>query len=174
MLPITIDNSTAMKPGETASISADLRAIVCREVCIPAKAHLTFSMPVRAGNPEPEPATKALFADAMRALPKPLPSGWSVSARELKDSLELHVRTTPQIATDGAWFAPLNPEQIDNAAPQRIRKKGSETVLVLKKSDHLLEPLARLQGLLILPAGAFTVDTLVSQPIVEPPIKRRK
>ena len=174
LLPITIDNNAALKPGETTNISADLRAIVCREVCIPAKAHLTLSMPVRAGNPEPEPATKALFADAMKALPKPLPSGWKVSAKESKDTLELRIRTAPHIATVGAWFAPLNPEQIDNAVPQQLKKEGGEMLLVLKKSDHLLQPLARLQGALILPAGAYTVDVLVSHPIIEPPINRRK
>jgi hypothetical protein len=49
-----------------------------------------------------------------------------------------------------AEFFPGEPEQIDNAAPQRLANSGGIVRLALKKSDHLQREPERLKGVLVL------------------------
>ena len=54
------------------SLSADVKYIVCREMCIPGRAHLTFALPA-GGDWGP---WRTLFEQTRRQLPKPAPSNW--------------------------------------------------------------------------------------------------
>jgi len=175
LLPLRIENTAGLKAGEEANVAAELKAIVCREVCVPASAQLSLSLPVRHARPRAGPAI-TLFAKAKKALPKPAPASWRVSAKDLGDRFELRVDTGRAPAASspaagaglnptrlaGAWFAPLMPQQLENAAPQKTVTKSADLRLVLKKSQQLLRPLSRLRGVLVLPSqGAFLIDAPV-------------
>ena len=61
-------------------------------------------------------------------------------------------------------FFPLNAEQIENAASQEATAIPGGIRLRLKKSKHLLKPIGRLKGVIVLgPESAYLVDVPVSQ-----------
>jgi DsbC/DsbD-like thiol-disulfide interchange protein len=166
LLPVPIESTSALAGRSEATLAADMRAIVCREVCIPAKAQLALSLPVRAEPPRESAATLDLFRAARKSLPKPAPANWRSSARDLGDHFELRIRTGRPLSQ--AWFAPLEPLQIENAAPQETASTERGVRLILKKSDQFLKPLLRLRGVLVLPRGAYLIDA----PVAPSPAKR--
>jgi hypothetical protein len=61
-------------------------------------------------------------------------------------------------------FFPLEAEQIENAAAQKAAVIPGGIRLHLKKSKHLLKPVARLKGVVVIgPGRAYLVDVPVSQ-----------
>jgi thiol:disulfide interchange protein DsbD len=166
LLPVPIENTSGLAAGGEVTLAADMKAIVCREVCIPAKAQLSLSLAVRAERPRESAGTVAMFSATRKALPKPAPASWRPSAKDLGDSFELRV-TTGHSASE-AWFAPLDPLQIENAAPQKSVTTTAGVRLILKKSDQLLKPVSRLRGVLVLPQGAYLIDA----PVAVSPAKR--
>jgi len=156
LLPVRIENTTGLAVGTTVTLAADMKAIVCREVCIPAKASLSLSLPVNAAPPRESSDVAVLFKTAMKALPKAAPAGWRATARDLGDSFELTVNTGRTISQ--AWFAPLDPQIIENATPQKTASMKTGIRLMLKKSDQLLRPVSRLRGVLVLPQSAYLIE----------------
>lgn len=166
LLPVRVETISGLTLGGEAVLAAEVKAIVCREVCIPAKTQLALSLPVRADRPRQFRETAALFRAAQRALPKPAPANWRPSARDLGDRFELLVNTGH--AVSAAWFAPLEPLQIENAAPQKSVSGFAGVRLILQKSDQLSKPVAHLRGVLVLSEGAYAIDAPVA------PAKRPK
>jgi thiol:disulfide interchange protein DsbD len=160
LLPVLVETNADLRTGSDATLAADLKAIVCREVCIPAKADLTLSLPVRANRPHGSKEAVAMFRAAKQAMPKPTPADWRPSARDLGDRFELKLTTGHSVS--GAWFAPLEPLQIENAAPQKSVSTATGIRLILKKSDQLSKPISRLRGVLVLPRGAYGIDAPVA------------
>jgi hypothetical protein len=65
-----------------------------------------------------------------------------------------------------AEFFPLDPGQIDNPAPQKLRSSHGGATLTLKKSDLFLKPISILRGVLVIPGGpAYRIEAPVQQPI---------
>jgi len=159
LLPVSVEAAADLASGGDAALAGNLRAIICRDVCIPVKAHLTLSLPVRAEKPQ-QSKYAVMFRTAREAMPKHSPASWRPSARDLGDSFELTVRTAR--AASGAWFAPLEPLQIENAAPQKSVSTAAGVRLILKKSDQLSSPIAHLRGVLVLRQGAYTIDATVT------------
>ena len=166
LLPVSVETASGLASGGEAALAADVKAIVCREVCIPAKAHLALSLPVRADRPHELGEMRAMFRAAQQALPKPAPASWRPSARDLGDHFELKLNTGHSAST--AWFAPLEPLQIENAAAQKTVSTAAGMRLILQKSDQLSKPILHLRGVLVLSQGAFAIDA----PVV--PAKRVK
>ncbi len=166
LLPVPIKNTSALAAGGDVVLAADMKGIVCREVCIPAKAQLSLSLPVRAERPRESAETAAMFNAARKALPKPAPASWKPSAKDLGASFELWVNM--RHTASEAWFAPLEPLQIENTAPQKSVSAASGVRLILKKSDQLLKPVSRLRGVLVLAQGAYLIDA----PVERAPAKR--
>jgi DsbC/DsbD-like thiol-disulfide interchange protein len=133
-------------------LSADVKYIVCREVCIPGKAHLTLSAPAGA-NWAP---WRALFEQTRAQFPKPMPAGWKVTAVADKQHFILTVQARPQVSS--ASFFPLEPSQIDNSSAQDFALTRTGFRLTMKKSEQLTKPLTSLRGLIVLgPRRAFEV-----------------
>lgn len=161
LLPIPIENTSGLKAGEQVTMAADVEVMVCREVCIPATAYVSLSLPVRSQRPTISSRTAPLFSAANKSLPKPTPSSWRPSVKDVGREFDLRVRTGRSFAS--AWFAPLQFEQIDNAAPQKIMFTPSGLHLILRKSDQLSKPVSRLRGVLILgPESAYLIDAPVT------------
>jgi DsbC/DsbD-like thiol-disulfide interchange protein len=139
------------------NLAADVKYIVCRDVCIPGKAHLTMSGPA-SGDWAP---WRALFEQTREQLPKPAPASWKVTAVSAKQDFILAVQARPQPA--GASFFPLEPSQIDNSSPQDFAPTRDGFQLTLKKSDQLTKPITTLKGLIVLGSGrAFEVSAPVA------------
>lgn len=148
MAPVTRESGTATGADV---ISADVKYVVCSEICIPGKAHLTMST-----NTAGRAQWHALFQETLARLPKPAPTSWSISATEGTDHFTLWVQGPRGI--NGATFFPAEANQIENSAPQSVAGSHQGFRLTLKKSDQLVKPIAWLRGLIVLgPGQAFQV-----------------
>ena len=164
LLMAALDPSPSIPQGQTIEISALVRYLICREVCIPGRKQLSLTLPVR--DRASSTSAAELFAATRRTLPQPAPYGLNARAREASDELVLSLRTKDEGST--AQFFPLNAEQIENAAPQRVRKNPGGLEMHLIKSKHLLKSLARLQGIVVLaPGRAYQIDVPVSQGLLK-------
>ena len=158
LLLVPMKADAAIKAENTANLGAEVKLIVCREMCIPGRAQLSLALPVK-GQAEPQPAAKPWFDGARKKLPRPAPRNWTFRATDQKDSFRL-------IATVGrpvskAIFFPLEESQIANAAPQNVQPSKSGFQMTLKKSNELLRPIAHLKGVLVLDGQAYEVDAPV-------------
>jgi DsbC/DsbD-like thiol-disulfide interchange protein len=150
----------------TPAISADVKYIVCREMCIPGKAHVALSSPsstqrssVQQSSVQQFSEWRQLFEQTRAQIPRPAPKAWKLSARmdtgknkdKDNDQLILSVRTESKV--HAATFFPLEPGQIENSAPQTFAATPSGFRMSLKKSDLLVKPITSLKGLLVLGPG---------------------
>jgi DsbC/DsbD-like thiol-disulfide interchange protein len=154
-----------VQPGAGAGdggvgFAVDVKWLICREVCFPDHTQLRLALPL-GSSATVNPATAAIFAGARKLLPKLLPPGWKTSAESRKDEFVLSVRTGKSIAR--ADFFPLEPAQLENAAPQKLVPAANGAKITLRKSDLLLKPVAVLRGVLVLPGGdAYRVEAPVT------------
>ena len=131
-----------------AQISANIKVLVCREMCIPGKAQVSLALPVK---PQPPPANSQsihFFTEARKAWPQPALASWKFSISQTNDSFVLTANLGRKI-TDAIFF-PLAESQISNAAPQTLVPTATGFTLTLRKSEQLLKPIARLKGVLVL------------------------
>jgi DsbC/DsbD-like thiol-disulfide interchange protein len=163
LLPLTLHVPSAPGSHASAEIGVEAKWLVCREVCIPEHAQLHLSLPV-AAQAKPNPSAARLFATTEKLVPKPWPRGWKISITSGKDDFVLAIRAGQRITK--AEFFPLEPGQIDNAAPQKIEPFPTGITITLKKSDLLLQPIAVLRGVLVIPgSAAYRIEAPVRQPI---------
>jgi DsbC/DsbD-like thiol-disulfide interchange protein len=144
----------AISQGNPPPIAADVKYVVCSEVCIPGNAHLTLSLPSRdsayPGAPSDPPEWHAAFARTRAQLPKPAPVAWKLSAASTKNDFVLSARTGAPVKN--AAFFPSDPDEIENSAPQPFAETKDGFRLTLRKSEQLAKPVSTLRGLLVLGA----------------------
>jgi len=145
MAPVTA--ASVARARAMPRVSGDVKYIVCREMCIPGKAHLTLATP----DASDQARWRELFEQARQQLPQPAPPGWKLSAESDKSQFILTVRGAPHVG--GATFFPLDADHIDNASKQEFVPTANGFRLTMKKSDLLVKPVATLRGLIVLGAG---------------------
>lgn len=132
--PITLTAASTVKPGP-AHLDAHVSWLVCREVCIPGKAHLGIDLNVAPGA-QPGPLVGAL-GQAIKDIPKPLPARMNFSVLGGKSDLVVTLITgEPE---EDAEFYPSDTDQIQNAADQLVEHLPKGLRLRLKRaedSDH--------------------------------------
>jgi len=146
IVPIETPKTSQLSHEQRVQLAAAVKYLVCRDICVPAKASLTLSLPVAASGQSSE--WPALFRQARAQLPKPAPKTWSISAQSSQDHfiLSVHNSTSAKSAT----FFPLEPSVIENSAPQAFTATKDSLQLTLKKSDQLMKQPAVLKGVLVL------------------------
>jgi thiol:disulfide interchange protein DsbD len=149
-----------LAPGRKVELGGTVKWVVCREVCIPGKKDVSLSLPVKQERSPSQPPNM-VFEDARKRIPEPAPAHWRSSARAEKSDFVLSIETGQPIAQ--AAFFPLEEQQIENAAPQVASSLPRGVRLRLKKSSHLLKPIANLKGVMVLPSGkAYVIDAPVT------------
>ncbi len=144
------------QPGGTATLGANVKFLICSDICIPGQAHLTLSLPIGSGAPGPASGRQGLFRDARERLPRKAPPRWKTQATSEGDHFVLTVETGAR--EEKAIFFPLEAQQIENAAPQTATPLARGARLLLRKSDQLLKPIRTLRGVLVLGSGhAFEI-----------------
>src|SRR5262249_43040227 len=99
----------------------------------------------------------AAFQAAREQWPKPAPSTWRATAQAHNNEFIITVQTGETEKT--AEFLPLQPEQIDNSAPQRNEPATKGIRIIVKKAQELTQLPASLRGVLVLPTGpAYIID----------------
>ena len=131
-----------------AQISANVKVLVCREMCIPGKAQVSLALPVKSQPPPPNTQSARFFTEARKTWPRPVPANWKFTIAQTNDSFVL-TATVGHKTTDAIFF-PLAESQVSNAAPQTLVPTSAGFTLTLRKSDQLLKPIARLKGVLVL------------------------
>jgi DsbC/DsbD-like thiol-disulfide interchange protein len=165
MLLVPVRASSTLSTNQTAQLGAELRVLVCREICIAGKAQISLPLAIKSMPPEVDARTSELFAAARKSLPRQAPGGWEFNVSDQKDSFVLTAKLGRQ--TTRAAFFPFEESQIDNSAPQKIVPVATGFQLTLRKSDQLLKPIKRLKGVLELSANqTYVIDVVVGDALV--------
>jgi DsbC/DsbD-like thiol-disulfide interchange protein len=162
MVPIHVARFDNIGSAGSPLITLDAKWLICREVCLPDHAELHLALPFASSARDRNADAAPIFANAKKLLPKPLPSTWRTAVESGKDTLTLAIRAGKPIA--GAEFFPLDPGQIENAAPQKIIRTATGVRITFRKSDLLVKPIVALRGVLVLAVGeAYRVDAPVTK-----------
>jgi thiol:disulfide interchange protein DsbD len=160
MLLVPIRFSPSLPTNPMAQLAGDMSVLVCREICVPGKAQISLTLPIKSLPPESDARSSGLFAAARKSLPRSAPPDWQFDLSEQKDSFVLTARIGRR--TMRATFFPLEESQIDNSAPQKLVPEDAGFRLTLQKSDQLLKPIKRLKGVLEFSANeAYMIDVAV-------------
>jgi DsbC/DsbD-like thiol-disulfide interchange protein len=152
LLMTPIDGPARPEARAIPSISALVKYVVCREICVPGKADVTLSLPYTSDIAQ----RRTLFERARTQLPKPAPASWRVSAISDQDHFTLSVQTDSQVQS--ATFFPSEPGEIENSAVQSFVSNANGFRLTLQKSNQLTKPISVLRGLVVLgPGRAYEV-----------------
>lgn len=158
LLPVPLEVPANYQAGKPVTLSANIRYLICREVCIPAKAQATLSVPTASGSAVA--SERELFRTTLENSPKAWPAGWKAQASDTGGFflLSLEMGTSEPKAT----FFPLEEEQVDNAAAQGATSTPRGVQIKVKKSDQLRKPVSVLKGVVVLPNGAYEVSAPVA------------
>ncbi len=139
--PVQLTAASSLKPGPI-HLDAKVDWLVCREVCIPGKAHLGLNLTV---SPDAAPAQPVgALGEALTLIPKPLPSDAKFTVIGGQSDFVLTL-TTGKRETN-AEFYPFDQEQIANAAPQQIESLPDGVRLRVRRSEDLKTLPATLHG----------------------------
>ncbi len=149
-------------PAQLAAGEVTLRAkaswLMCMDVCIPGKAEVSLTLPVRDETPVRDPRRAGAFEAARADLPAP-PDGWTASARYDDKSIQLQA-TVPagwRTGQDDVYFFADSDSVVEAAAPQKARWDGATLLLTLTRSALAAEMPSRLSGVLVSARG-WTAD----------------
>ena len=143
-------------------IAADVKVLICREMCIPGKAQVSLTLPVKHQPPPVSAPSTQFFTEARKAWPRPAPASWKFFIAQTNDSFLLTANLGHKIT--GATFFPLAESQISNASPQTLVPTANGFTLTLRKSDQLLKPIVRLKGVIVLSdEQAYSIDVPIGK-----------
>jgi DsbC/DsbD-like thiol-disulfide interchange protein len=161
-LVVPIHAEPSFDTEHLARLAAEVTVLVCRDMCIPAKAQLSLTLPIKSQPPARDARTADLFAATRESLPRTAPGNWRFSVTEENSSFVLTVNLGRQVTH--AIFFPLSESQIDNAVPQKLVPVAAGFRLTLRKSDQLLKPIERLKGVLVLSGDQpYSIDVPLSK-----------
>jgi thiol:disulfide interchange protein DsbD len=142
--PVQLTAANTVKPGPI-HLDAIVNYLVCREVCIPGKAHLGLNLTVDLAATAPTQTVGAV-GEALTLIPKPLPPGAKFTVTGGKTDFVLTL-TTGKRETH-AEFYPFDQDQIANAAPQPIESQAGGVRLRVRRDDTQTTLPANLHGVL--------------------------
>jgi DsbC/DsbD-like thiol-disulfide interchange protein len=142
--------------GSEARLGAKVDWLECKEVCLPGKAELELSLPVRDSQPRSAEAWKPLFARTRSQLPAPA-EGWSFDAETTAATIAFTARGPGAAAARSAYLFPATVEVIDHAAPQRLAPAPGGFRLELARAPNAPAP-ERIEGVLVVDGRALEVS----------------
>jgi thiol:disulfide interchange protein DsbD len=160
LLPVEI-RVPASVPESQVRIAARVDWLECQEACLPGRAELSLTLPVRATSAPT--AEGALFADVRRRLPRKDPA-WGFSVSSTARSVSLVVRPPRGTELREAYFYPAVARVLDHARPQTLTREGTANRLALAR-DPNAAPLERLAGVLVAGTGTGLVAVAVDVPL---------
>lgn len=142
--PVQITAAKNIKPGPI-HLDAKVSWLVCREVCIPGKAHLGLNLNVDPAATTPAQPVGAL-GEALGLIPKPLPANMHLTVTGGKQEFVLTL-VTGKRETD-AEFYPFDQEQIANAADQDVEPQPDGLRLHVPRAPELVKLPEQLHGVI--------------------------
>ena len=157
--PVQITAARDLKPGPV-HLDAKVSWLVCREVCIPGKAHLGITLNVDPGATAPVQLVGPL-GEALTQRPKPLEPNMKATVTGGKQNFVLDFVAGKRIAD--AEFYPFDAEQIANAAEQRIDPQPDGIRLFIPRAPELVKLPRSLRGIVrISDTEAWEIDAPVT------------
>jgi DsbC/DsbD-like thiol-disulfide interchange protein len=164
LLSVRLHVPADAKAGDTAAIGADANWLMCREECIPGKAHLTLALPVRVPPAEADSAYTNLFTRAAQGAPQE--TAWRAQARVSGDSVTVALHGDDLPETEGL-DAFVQERKLVNYALPRISSAGDGIELVFPKSDYFTDPPSQMNLLLVQTTGTLKAWHVVAP--INPP-----
>jgi DsbC/DsbD-like thiol-disulfide interchange protein len=141
-------------PASPLPVTAQVKWLVCRDVCLPGKADVAIEVPPGPVAPDVQGAE---IARSLARVPAVRPAGWRVTGSETRDAFTVSLETGRAEPT--ADFFPKTPGQVDAASPVVAAPQPRGISLTLRKSDFLSAQVALLEGVVVLSGGrAFEVS----------------
>jgi thiol:disulfide interchange protein DsbD len=154
LLPVRLTlspQSSGPRPGSVeGAIVADVRWIVCRDVCVPGKA--TLGLPAGQISASASNEWAAVIARARDSVPRPAPNSWRATFREEPEAFTVSILMDRR-AERGTFF-PIDESHIDDAAPQQVSVSDNTIRFRLRKSDQLPATPTALRGVVVFTSGA--------------------
>lgn len=140
------------KPGP-ATLRANAEWLVCKDVCIPEKGELDFTLPVAAAPPADNPRWQAHIERAKNMWPVQA-QGWTYEAAIAGKSLVVRM-TPPPGATPPAkvFFFPERELLIEPAAPEKVTRDGNALRIEMKLADPPLKDVTQVSGVAVSEGG---------------------
>ena len=123
-------------------IEADIEWLVCKETCLPGKAHLNLTIPTQ---PKPNIDLQGLFDEVRREMPAQIPT-ISVKARLKGGWLEFSISNAPEVGA--LSFFPADGDYVDEFQPAKTEKTGNQRVIQVPLKSKAKVP-DTLSGLLV-------------------------
>lgn len=147
--------SPQAKADSTNELSADLRWLACKDICVPQKGAAKLAMRV-AAKASPDSAGKPLIDAAKARLPKAIPEDWKTNVMKNPKSFLLNFR--PGVKVESAEFFPLEQQVISNSGTQKLSSTSMRAQLALPK-DTGAAAAKSLKGVLVVNGtDAYAVD----------------
>jgi len=157
--PVQLSAASSLKPGPI-HLDAKIAWLVCREVCIPGKAHLGLNLTVVSGQSAPAQPVGAL-GEALTLIPKPLPATDAATVVGGRSDFVLTLITGKR-ETD-AEFYPFDQDQIANAVDQTVEPLSNGVRLRIRRSEDLKTLPPKIHGVVKLSdTEAYDVTAAVS------------
>jgi thiol:disulfide interchange protein/DsbC/DsbD-like thiol-disulfide interchange protein len=148
------------KPGSRFQPTAEVRWLVCKDVCIPEQVTLGLDLPVAA---EAKPGADAAQIEEWRAaIPKPAP--FAVKLAAAPQGMRL---SGPTPGVTKAYFFADTWGAVAHSAPQPLKAEGSGWSLDLPAGDEPLAAGKTLSGVVVLTSAAGEQAWTVSAPMPE-------
>jgi DsbC/DsbD-like thiol-disulfide interchange protein len=162
--PVEIRVPASLEAGDV-HLAARLSWLECQDVCLPGKAQLTLTLPVRA-RATPGPAAP-LFAEARRHMPRGDPA-WRLGATAREGAIDLVVHPPSGTTLSEAYFYPVTRRILDYSKPQTLARGEQGYRIELVRDPNGAPSVGRLTGVLVTrtPDGeeAIEVDVPVKRP----------
>jgi thiol:disulfide interchange protein len=145
--PVQLTAASSVKPGPI-HLDAKISWLVCREVCIPGRAHLGLNLTVATAAPGAAAPSQPVGAlgEALTLIPKPLPADAKLTINGGKSEF-VFTLITGKRETD-AEFYPTDQDQIANAADQDVDPLPNGLRLRVHRSEDLKTLPAQLHGVI--------------------------
>ncbi len=168
LLPVSLNVPASAKPGSSVTLKADVRFLVCADICVPEEAKLKLTVPVVAGSPPTDPkwgaAIDKTIMDAPKASGLDAAVAWAGQGPNRVLKLGVTGDAVKGVDLSGAYFFPYDNKALDHAARQQIEKGPSGLTLTLKPQNAGAAEAPSLNGVLSLGGKAYEVSA-VPEPI---------
>lgn len=150
MLLVRITPSDNIKPGQIINLDTSAEWLVCKVECIPEEGKFRLSLPVISADRQQPTNHAAAFRAARQRLPQPLPwpASVDIDQHQLGLNLDLTGIDTSQLKT--VYFYPAQYGIVEHAAEQPYGLKDDTLTIALTRGDLRGQPLAQLDGVLLM------------------------
>jgi DsbC/DsbD-like thiol-disulfide interchange protein len=163
-----LEPAASLRPGRNLKVSGTVRWVECNEVCLPGRAELSLTLPVRAGAAPPGQAAAAVD-EARKRLPRKA-KGWKLVGSTGPHGLRLTFRPPRGGTLRSAHFYASEPQVLDHAKPQPLSRAADALVLDLAADPNRSRPLDRLRGVLVTEGADGRAAVEVDVPVGRNPL----